>query len=134
MLRASGLATAVVLTAMAAHAEQVSYLHCKYESLDEDRRWKSQSIPLYYENNNLVAGGRRNHCVDEYVYNITDEYLSWRCVAAIDANNKPVRSVYIEINRFTGRYHRNDFDGHYNEGNIREIWHGVCSAHHEAQF
>jgi len=134
MLRVIFLAFTAALTTVAAQADQVSYLLCEYESLGEDESRAVQSIPLYYERGELVAIGRRNHCVDEPDYRITDTHAAWRCTTARDVNQAPVRSVYVQINRFSGRYHRNDFDGDYNDLSIRKVWHGVCTAHHEAQF
>lgn len=134
MLRTMGLTFAILTTAGTAHADRTAFLLCEYETLGEDRRWKVQSIPLYYEGDALVAIGKRSHCVDEPEYKITDTHATWRCTTAYDANQVPVRSIYVEVNRYTGRYHRNDFDGTDSIEAIRDIWHGVCTPHHEAQF
>ncbi|WP_137701647.1 hypothetical protein [Marimonas lutisalis] len=134
MLRFIGVTLATMLSAVTAHAEQVSFLFCEYKTIGDEQRWRSQSIPLYYEKGELVAVGRRQFCSDEPEFEISDAYAAWSCVTAYDDSQKPASSVYVEINRYTGRYHRNDFEGHYNDRRIREIWQGVCTAHHEAQF
>ncbi|WP_226553206.1 hypothetical protein [Celeribacter naphthalenivorans] len=134
MLRAIGLAGMFSLAAISVQADDLSFLFCEYESLADDPISKSQSIPLYYEDGQLVAAGKRSHCVDEPQFYITDTHATWHCVTALNADKTPARSVYVEIHRFTGRYHRNDFDGVLDMGNVTESWHGVCTAHSEPQF
>lgn len=116
-----------------AKAEKTNYLLCEFKSLTTERT-QTQSVPLYYRRNVLVAIGKPNHCVGEPKFLINDVYATWRCVTAVNADQSPAKSVYVEIHRYTGRYHRNDFQGHYDEQRIKEIWHGVCAAHHEPQF
>lgn len=134
MHRFFGLACAATLMAMPAISAPVSYLFCEYESLGEEQRRKSQSIPLHYELGDLSALGKDSHCAGEREFFISDTHATWHCITAYNADQTAAKSVYVEINRFTGRYHRNDFAGHYNDRIINEIWHGACTAHHEAQF
>lgn len=134
MFRKISYAVAALLVAMPASAESVSFLLCEYDNLGDGQRWKVQTIPLYYERDELIAIGRRNHCVDEPQYILNENYAGWRCVTALNEDQTPAKSIYVAIHRFTGRYHRNDFSGHSNEMLIDDIWHGVCTPHHEAQF
>lgn len=136
MHRIFGLAWAATLTATPAISEPVSYLFCEYGRIGAEQRLKSQSIPLYYELDDLSALGKDSYCAGEREFFINDTHATWRCITAYNADQTAAKSVYVEINRFTGRYHRNDFTGHYNAPTpiIDEIWHGVCTAHHEAQF
>ncbi|WP_303484537.1 hypothetical protein [Celeribacter halophilus] len=134
MLRAIGTPGMFLLAAMSAHAEDSSFLYCEYESLGDEALRKSQSIPLYYDDGELVAVGKRSHCVDDPQFSITETHAAWRCSTALNADQTIARSVYVEIHRYTGRYHRNDFDGAPSLDNMRDIWHGVCKAYSEPQF
>lgn len=134
MIRIMSCAFAILLTATPALAEGVSFLLCEYESLGEEQQRKIQSIPLYYDQDELVAIGNRTHCIDDPEYSINDTYATWRCITAQNENHNATKSIYVEVNRFTGRYHRNDFAGHYNDNVIEDIWHGVCTPYHEARF
>lgn len=103
MLRYVSCAFAALMITMPANAEKISYLLCEYESLTGEKRQKIQSIPLYYQDDQLVAVGKRSHCVDETEFHITDTYATWRCVNALKADQTAAISIYVEINRFTGR-------------------------------
>lgn len=134
MIRTFGMAALIALSAIPLQAEDVSFLFCEYESLGDDPLKKSQSIPLYYKNGDLVAVGKRSHCVGDPQFSITETHAAWHCSTALNTDQTIARSVYIEINRYTGRYHRNDFDSVPSMENIRDIWHGVCTAHSEPKF
>lgn len=125
--------TSFLLVAPAA-AEDVSFLLCEYESRDAEMHRKIQSIPVFYKHGELVAIGKLNHCLTEPEFFINETYATWRCVTAQNSDQSAAKSVYVEVNRFTGRFHRNVFAGHYDDRVIDEIWHGVCTIHHEAQF
>lgn len=133
MYRIFALTSVLMFVSSTALSDQVSYLYCEYESLGTGQR-KSQSIPLFYEDGELIGLGRESHCVGEREFFINDSYAIWRCITAYDADQTAAKSVFVEVNRFTGRFHRNDFSGHFNDRRIDEIWHGVCTAHHDAQF
>ncbi|WP_157789785.1 MULTISPECIES: hypothetical protein [Roseobacteraceae] len=128
------MAAMISLSAIPLLAEDVSFLFCEYESLGNNPKKKSQSIPLYYEDGELVAVGKRSHCVDEPQFVITETHATWHCSTALNPDQTTARSVYVEIHRYTGRYHRNDFDGVPSFESNTEIWHGACTAYSEPQF
>lgn len=137
MFRGIWVAGFAMLMVGTADAKRLSFLFCENQHVGEDQRLRTESIPLFYQNGELIALGHEQHCLDAPKYEISHMYASWKCVTAFDADQTPVQSVFVQINRYTGRYHRNDIQGHYKDASLSSIIsvrHGMCKIHHEAQF
>lgn len=117
-----------------ASANQTSYLLCESRNFPNGDRWNIVNIPVYFDDQNIVAIGNRAHCVSEPLYLISETHAAWKCVTGMDATGAAVKSVYVQIHRYTGRFHRNDLSGHYDDLKIEEIWHGTCTVHSAPQF